>query len=124
MPRSRAAAVRVPLSGRWGRILGATPAGPLRPQGSRGDRAPPMEPRPVPSSTGQGPRSDAGLRAGAGIGTRVLVAGLVAGLGALGLALIAAGPGSAGGGVAGAAAPVLLPAAFGVVAGTCVLRWS
>src|SRR5450759_3359277 len=83
MPRSRAAAVLVTLSGRWGRILGATPAGPLRPQGSRGDLAPPMEPRPVPSSTGQGPRSDTGLRAGAGIGTRFLVAGLVAGLGAL-----------------------------------------
>src|SRR5664280_2461 len=116
------AAVLVTLSGRWGRILGATPAGPLRPQGSRGDLAPPMEPRPVPSSTGQGPRSDTGLRAGAGIGTRVLVAGLVAGLGALGLALIAAGPGSAGGGSAGTAAVLLVLASYGSVAVILALR--
>src|SRR5450759_4432021 len=122
MPRSRAAAVLVTLSGRWGRILGATPAGPLRPQGSRGDLAPPMEPRPVPSSTGQGPRSDAGLRAGAGIGTRVLVAGLVAGLGALGLALFAACPVSAGVGSAGTAAVLLVLASYGSVAVILALR--
>jgi hypothetical protein len=81
-----------------------------------------MEPRPVPSSTGQGPRSDTGLRAGAGIGTRVLVAGLVAGLGALGLALIAAGPGSAGGGSAGTAAVLLVLASYGSVAVILALR--
>jgi hypothetical protein len=81
-----------------------------------------MEPHPVPSSTGQGPRSDAVLRAGAGIGTRVLVAGLVAGLGVLGLALIAAGPGSAGGGSAGAAAVLLVLASYGSVAVILALR--
>jgi hypothetical protein len=81
-----------------------------------------MEPHPVPSSTGQGPGSDTGLRAGAGIGTRVLVAGLVAGLGALRLALIAAGPGSAGGGSAGAAAVLLVLASYGSVAVILALR--
>src|ERR1035437_2654038 len=81
-----------------------------------------MEPHPVPSSTRQGPRSDAGLRAGAGIGTRVLVAGLVAGLGVLGLALIAAGPGSAGGGAAGVAAVLLVLASYGAVAFVLALR--
>jgi hypothetical protein len=81
-----------------------------------------MEPRPAPSSTGQGPRSDAGLRAGAGMGTRLLVAGFVAGLAALGLALIAAGHGSAGGGSAGAAAVLLVLTSYGSVAVILALR--
>jgi len=81
-----------------------------------------MELHPVPSSTGQGPRSDAGLRAGAGTGTRVLVAGLVAGLGGLSLALIAAALGSAGGGLAGIASDLLVLASYGAVAFVLALR--
>lgn len=75
-----------------------------------------MEPRPVLSSTGHGPRADAGRHSDAGMGTRVLVAGLVAGLVAPGLALIVVGPGSAAGGSATAASDLLVVASYGSVA--------